>query len=665
MSKIAQTLGYASPFGQDSIFLQDTWKGKLRQLLLDNNITGFGYQSRLFQQSGNSVIQLHGFIEDGQLKHNIQITAQAEPNDTLPSNLTVPTEVAGFKIPPLLGNNKAATLIYTQGPDNELTEKEATNIFSPSDVTAFPEISEQTWELLYKAFLKSGLNNNAQNRKDFNTIGRALQKQLSNEFYKDVKVGITHRLIDQSNQQITHRTYKTPGSEKEHDVNITLTQHPNGDIQQHTQLSPNLFAKQAQKWQKEANKRGLEIDIVALQQKLIKELEDFINQHPWLKKATQVLEVFIKLTIGVFIESIQATQKAFKYIWKHGEIDPSLWHSKNPEHEKWPPHLRVDPYAGGLIDGVIDEIIGIPLAIKGIYELATDEKQQKALKEMFTKEGFDKLLDGLAQDFEDFKDDPEIQQHFFGETTVGAVTMVFGIGLITKAGKIGNTLTSIASKTVKMADGKIMRTANKIKKHYRDKPKVRKQLEDFQKEVGVEKYTGYILEADGDKQIFRRIIEQPIQFILGKRFERNVERLIDAGNRAFLSKIAREANIDLAELSQYKVLHQVQINLPDGGFIVADNVWVKTIQKRRGKSYEVIINECKLSSETNFTNRQKQFLKKIGNLDDGEMFTIRSKKDKITQVIPAGSEIKIKSYIRTSGFKNPYKISNLEPKKVK
>jgi hypothetical protein len=107
----------------------------------------------------------------------------------------------------------------------------------------------------------------------------------------------------------------------------------------------------------------------------------------------------------------------------------------------------------------------------------------------------------------------------------------------------------------------------------------------------------------------------------------------------------------------------VQISLPEGGFTVADNVWVKTVKVGGDIKYDVIINECKLSKATDFTKRQKQFIKDIGKPEIE--FKTRSKKPIMNRVIPQGSVINIKSYIKTSGNGKFDELDDILVKKIK
>ena len=67
--------------------------------------------------------------------------------------------------------------------------------------------------------------------------------------------------------------------------------------------------------------------------------------------------------------------------------------------------------------------------------------------------------------------------------------------------------------------------------------------------------------------------------------------------------------------------------------------------------------------KTKLTKRQNEFIEAIGKPD--VKFTTRSKKKEIADIIPQGSEISIKTYIRTSGDGTVNNPDNLIIEKIK
>ena len=85
--------------------------------------------------------------------------------------------------------------------------------------------------------------------------------------------------------------------------------------------------------------------------------------------------------------------------------------------------------------------------------------------------------------------------------------------------------------------------------------------------------------------------------------------------------------------------------MPREGWVMLDNVWVKTISSESGITYDLYVNETKLNFTTALTQRQTQFLT---TLNSGvKQFTTRSVKDDIARVLKQGSTVNIKSFVKT------------------
>lgn len=74
------------------------------------------------------------------------------------------------------------------------------------------------------------------------------------------------------------------------------------------------------------------------------------------------------------------------------------------------------------------------------YGIFTDPQQAEAIKNMFTEDGFNQLMDGLGQQAADIANDPERAQHFTAQTTVSVASMIVPGMQITKIGKLGDAL---------------------------------------------------------------------------------------------------------------------------------------------------------------------------------------------------------------------------------
>ena len=86
--------------------------------------------------------------------------------------------------------------------------------------------------------------------------------------------------------------------------------------------------------------------------------------------------------------------------------------------------------------------------------------------------------------------------------------------------------------------------------------------------------------------------------------------------------------------------------MPREGWVVLDNVWVKTIENAdRTLTFNLYINETKLNLTTALSERQTQFLDALRA--GTTQFTTRSVKKEILEVIPQNSIVNIKSFVKT------------------
>ena len=138
--------------------------------------------------------------------------------------------------------------------------------------------------------------------------------------------------------------------------------------------------------------------------------------------------------------------------------------SKDPSHKEWPTYLQLQPLLGGGADGLIDEIVQIPMAIKGIYGIATEEEQRKALLNLFTADGASQMIDGLKKEAVDTWDDDDKLQHFGAKTTVSVGATMLGIGVLTKTGKLGEVLDTLIDKISVYVNPKVLEYIEQIKK---------------------------------------------------------------------------------------------------------------------------------------------------------------------------------------------------------
>jgi hypothetical protein len=249
-------------------------------------------------------------------------------------------------------------------------------------------------------------------------------------------------------------------------------------------VSPDYLKEFEDKWKTEAKRRGLEVNIPALRKQVHTDLENIAKENEELsfyKKFVQGTKALLYDNIASYVEGIAATQKIAKNVWAQGTINESTWHKKDfaTENKLWPKYCQFQPVVGGVQDGVIDEIVGIPMAIKGVYEIVTDDKKQDALKGMFTKEGMGKLYEGLKTEAKEIVNDPEKGEHFAGQTTVSVVSMMSGVGLFTKTDKLLDGLDNITDAAQVVTNPKALKAIDEIKGETKYLPENKAEIPEF------------------------------------------------------------------------------------------------------------------------------------------------------------------------------------------
>lgn len=346
-----------------------------------------------------------------------------------------------------------------------------------------PYTDETEDEHIYNILLQHfNFENKKGKDKSFEDIRNNIAKQLSHHFYQGVNTCVYIKQLDFNGVKINEDKLKT-NYDKPCDITLNITIKPNGSVNIKHVMGDHYLKDKVKKWQEEANKRGLKVDVEELRQQVIKDFESIETEQSFYKKFITGYQKIIGRAVASYVEGIQATQKIGENIWEQGTINESTWYSKNNEHKKWPDFVQFHPLVGGVTDGTVDEIVGIPVAIKGVYEIATDPEKQKALKGMFTKKGLGDLMDGLAQEAKDIANDPEKGQHFGGQTAVSVISMMSGAGLITKTGKIEKITEAVTEGIDEIADPKALRLLDEIKKADRLIPQ-EKLAKEILEEVG-------------------------------------------------------------------------------------------------------------------------------------------------------------------------------------
>jgi hypothetical protein len=236
------------------------------------------------------------------------------------------------------------------------------------------------------------------------------------------------------------------------------------------------------------------------------------------------------------------------------------------------------------------------MAIKGIYEIVTDDEKQKALKGMFTKDGMGKLYEGLKTEAKETLNDPEKGEHFAGQTTVSVVSMMSGVGLFTKANKLVDGVDNITDAAQVITNPKALKVlddAKKITRTVADEKAISELVTEIGQET-LEEALGEIIDLGikkGKKFTWQEIkdffkrgndFNEKVKFLDPPKYdfhEVTVEHIIDGKPKKFrldsynegLEIVSRKAtdfdNIQLSTFESY--LKELKKKYPEGAKITA------------------------------------------------------------------------------------------------
>lgn len=647
-----------------------SYKKKLGSLLADNEVKSFIFYHKKMINGDLYYSLISGTVTGNEVHiSNINVNKNIQPD--IPSNVTNEVFSFSFSSNGLLFDNSLKIALNTG--DNlpvkflEIPDFNYTDLYKDG---SFVSIEDRDYKNIYDALSKHLKTKEEQLLLDkYKHFGSNISKQLANPFYKDVDIAVNVQVRNKDGRVINggDLTYKTDYKKKKNDINIQIFLNADGTYSIKHKFSETYLKEFEKKWIEEARKRGLDVDIPEMRADIIAFLNSKEAELSFGEKFLREMRTWFDASVAGYIEGIQATQKITRNIWDEGVINESTWHStgeNSAEHTKWPVYMQFNPIVGGAVDGVIDEIVGIPMACKSVYEIATDDEKRKALAKVFTSEGFSQMLDGLKESVTELRDDTEKRGHFGGQAAVSVISMMSGAGFIGKAGKL-DELIGVSGKTVKKVDDMPdiqIKHLDDVKKaeDVIHNPQNRKAMDEF-----FEKQSDDSVKELGDQfaeeiEVKNEAMRQPQRFLDGKNYETNIKKLIDEKNLAYFTELSNKTGIPVNDLMNYKALDQVQIRIPgqNGGFTTMDNVLVREmIDPITQKKYlEAIIVECKLSRGAPFTGRQGQFEIALGPPPAGK-FDLRNTKfddpEKNYGIrVPQNTEIRVKKYLANYGDGN-------------
>jgi hypothetical protein len=285
---------------------------------------------------------------------------------------------------------------------------------------------------------------------EFDRIREAVQEKLNNSFYGNVKLCVELSSSNNDFARLTTAGIDCASAEIKLGIHIDYA---NNQVLMKLDANDNYLQEYVNNWNSKVQKYQqyweTSINVNELRLQVISDLEEPVVVQSFFEKLIDRLDAMLSDKIAGVVEGVLASQKIAKNVWAEGEINRSTWHSSESEHKEWPQYAQFQPIIGGTADGFIDQITGIPMAIKGIYGIMTDGEQRKALAAMFTKEGVSQLISSLKSEAEAMLHDGEMVQHAASKTVVGVATMLVPGMQIGKAGKL-------AEAAEKAADGMVV-----------------------------------------------------------------------------------------------------------------------------------------------------------------------------------------------------------------
>ena len=460
----------------------NTEKGRLETYLKKNGIQSFVYKNFC---GVNTRFAIQGTIINGWLE-----LKRIDPTQI--SNLT------GIN-----ADLKDSMLLLKQNDSWSEASLFISKTGKPCNATDSPITGDEIETINQEVTRYLNYQNQKGNEKLFTEISDEIVKKLSNDFYKDVKIQVNLSIyedskstpdykpvIDSPNQEgsfsINTNTVpayvgKFTNTDENPEVFLNINIDKKGKVSIHQKLAPDYLKANTTFWENEIKNRGIEriVHLEDLRQQVIEDFESEETKQSFFKNFIQNTKALLNENVGSYVEAIQATQKVAKNVWDDGQMPKDTWLSSDPSHQKWPAYMQLNPLIGGATDGVIDEIVGIPMAIKGIYGIATEEEQRKALLNLFTADGASQLIDGLKEDAKATLNDDDRLLHFGAQTTVSVGATLLGIGLFTKAGKVGEVLDEITDKLSNFLNPRTVKAIEELKDEIKYLPENKSEIPEF------------------------------------------------------------------------------------------------------------------------------------------------------------------------------------------
>jgi len=183
-------------------------------------------------------------------------------------------------------------------------------------------------------------------------------------------------------------------------------------------------------------------------------------------------------------------------------IDPAMWNDGGVR-ENLPTWAQWEAPGGGLVDGLVEESVGIVILVKTVGEIAIDTEKQKQIVKIFTREGITKLGESILEDLFKTLTDPKKRSYAVTKTGVAVVFLFY-------------SLTSEAGK--KLDD--VLRKAEDLANKIDNAPNLRKQLTKVTEAKDVSK-------IDRLSKLIDELGAEDLEKMLAKVDESSIENLLE------------------------------------------------------------------------------------------------------------------------------------------
>ena len=358
------------------------------------------------------------------------------------------------KITELINNNKEAFLVIVKNnnlyicyPDNKFSNYCNTNNFIQNE-NFIAEVNSSLKKCVSQSpdLYDEKYNFSNATLPSIEEIKRELETTLNNS-YMQQRAKIEIKFHTSNNEEFTISTSGTNGT-----PDATLDYYLDYETQNiHVlrDISPNLLSiPPAASITEKVREYAVSMDELRSESLKAVELLKEDEQHYSRGFLNSIKDFFSTRTAAV-----QVTVDAAKSIWERGNIQEAGWYNESQGYKEFyqPRNLTVSQIPAGVVDGMLEEVLGIPILIKTTGEILLDKEKKSAFGSVFTSEGLEKMWEGIKEEFTN----PNRQEYTITKTAVNTFYIAAGIGgiiatkTVQKAGsKTGKELAEDVGKTV-------------------------------------------------------------------------------------------------------------------------------------------------------------------------------------------------------------------------